>query len=206
MYCEKCGTKLGDGVQFCQSCGTSVASTTSSATAVEYFAITPTRLILFSILTMNLYELYWFYRNWDAVKRAEGSNIQPFWRAWFSIFFAYDLFKRVVRSAKESGYMGSASAGWLAAAYIVLYVVGNAWGSMDAASTGTDPLTYLLWFMVSICIVPLPLLPIQSAINQHNSKVAPAKPLTKTFTGWEVAIILGGIIFMALIIIGSLLE
>lgn len=199
MYCEKCGTKMEKGAKFCNSCGHPTGAEHHASAAVEYFAISPGRLILFSVLTFNLYEVFWFYKNWLAIQKAENTKIAPFWRSVFTVFFCFDFFKRVLESAKNNGYKKVVSAGWIAAAYIILLFIGNAVGRMD------DPDgTYLFWTLVLLVLTPLPLIPIQQAINFNNEKVNPAHPKTNTFTGSEVALIVVGIIIMGLVLFGSL--
>ena len=38
------------------------------------------KIILFSILTLGLYQDFWFYRNWKILKIKFGYKISPFWR------------------------------------------------------------------------------------------------------------------------------
>lgn len=77
-----------------------------------YFPVSTRKFIVMSVATGGLYELYWSYRNWDYIKRRDGLKIMPFWRAWFTLFFHYDLLKRM------KGDLGSLalvdySPGWL---------------------------------------------------------------------------------------------
>lgn len=202
MYCENCGEKLAEGTKFCAKCGHPVDAVEPVVATgqIEYYSIYPGRLFLFSILTFNLYEIYWFYRNWLAVKKAEGTNIQPFWRAIFTVFFCYEFFTKVLRTAKSNGYTDSYSAGWMATAYIVLLLAGNALGRAN----GIDPGSYLLGLIILLILTPLPLLPIQRAINFNNAKIVPHHSVTKTFTAWEVTLIIVGILLTALVVLGTI--
>ncbi len=76
----------------------------------KFFIVAPSKLAVMSIATFGLYEIYWAYKNWQAIKEADDSNIMPFWRAVFAIFFAYRLFQR----------MGAKSPMFLFVAYILL--------------------------------------------------------------------------------------
>jgi len=137
MFCANCGSKNENTSKFCQKCGTKLGEHEVKVqeqkphTGIEYFAIPPKRFALFSILTFGIYEIYWFYKNWQAVKKAEGQNISPFWRAIFAVFFCHGLFKKLLESAKAHGYKESYSPGWLATAYIVLLLVGNGLSRAD---------------------------------------------------------------------------
>ena len=65
--------------------------------------VSPLKLGVLSILTLGLYELYWFYKNWKLARDEGGAKVRPFWRAIFAIFFAPSLFVRIHNSAKAIG-------------------------------------------------------------------------------------------------------
>ncbi len=60
-----------------------------------FFVVKTSKLIIMSVMTLGLYEIYWFYRNWRAVQLAEGSKIWPFARSLFGVLTSYFLFSRV---------------------------------------------------------------------------------------------------------------
>lgn len=202
MYCPNCGSKNESDSKFCQKCGTKLSNAQQEkkdekpTVDVEYFAISPKRLALFSILTFGIYEIYWFYKNWEAVKKAEGQNISPFWRAIFAVFFCHGLFKKVLESSKSHGYKESYSPGWLATAYIALLVIGN--GLSRAESSDTS----IIWLIVAL-ITFIPLLSVQKAINFNNEKLKGDNGLKQGFSGGEVALIVVGVIWFLLVLIGT---
>ena len=78
---------------------------------VVYFSVPLTRLFFASLISFGLYDVYWAYKNWQAVRRCGREyNIIPFCRSWlFGIFFIFPLFLRIkkvlnkpYRSAKVS--------------------------------------------------------------------------------------------------------
>ena len=55
------------------------------ATASDaYVTVGATKLSLMVVATFGIYALYWFYRNWKVIRDREHSDIQPFWRAFFT--------------------------------------------------------------------------------------------------------------------------
>ena len=84
----------------------------------QYFTVPNRKLILLCVLTLGIYEVYWFYKNWKAVQLQEQKRILPFWRAVFSLLFCYSLFKRIVLAAKQKGYQPKMQHGALAVLYI----------------------------------------------------------------------------------------
>lgn len=199
MNCKNCNNLLPENVKFCNKCGKPVETQGGSTT--EYFAISPKRLALFSILTLGIYEIYWFYKNWEAVKKFEGQKIYPFWRAIFVVFFCYSLFKKVLESAKSHAYQNSYSPGWLATAYILLLVVGNGLSKVESHDIGFN----LIWLVVAITTF-IPLLSVQKAINFNNEKIKSDFELRKEFSGGEVALIVVGVIWFLLVLVGIFLP
>jgi len=207
MFCIKCGSKIEDESKFCPRCGTKLESNQNDlhkntdlekhSVDIEYFAISPARLALFSILTFGIYEIYWFYKNWQAIKKAENQNISPFWRAIFAIFFCNSLFKKVLESAKSHGYKELYSPGWLATAYIVLLVVGNALSRAESSDAGLN----FIWLIVSVATF-IPLLSVQKAINFNNEKIKGDTVIKQGFSSGEVILIVVGVILFLLVLIG----
>jgi hypothetical protein len=122
----------------------------------QYFSVSKPKLVVLSLVTFGLYEIYWFYKNWKLVKIRTGRNIRPFWRAVFSVFFCHSLFKFIQDSAISHDCQSSISPGLLTCVYIAL----------TASWRLPDPFGFvsLLTF--------LPLLPVQGAINEINEKTA----------------------------------
>ena len=202
IFCSNCGKKIEDGAKFCQKCGAKVIGkqlkkesieSNKSAVDIEYFAISPGRLALFSILTLGIYEFYWFYKNWVAVKKFEGAKVSPFWRAWFAIFFCHNLFKQILKSAQKHGYQNSYSPGWLATAYIGLLLIGNGLLRVGSYDVGLN----LFWLAIASATF-IPLLSVQKAINFNNEKIKGSNALEEGFSGSEVILIVVGIILFIL--------
>ena len=122
-----------------------------------YFPVSKLKLILMSLCTLGLYELYWFYKNWKLIRTRTGQNLSPFWRAFFSFIFGYQLFKDIQVSADSNGCKSSINPGWLFICYLAL----NATWSLP------DP------FSIISLLTFLPLLSAQGVINDLNLKTAP---------------------------------
>ncbi len=67
----------------------------AEAKVPEYFTISPAKFILMSVLSFSLYELYWFYKNWEIHKQATMENTSPFWRAFFAPLYAWSFFNKI---------------------------------------------------------------------------------------------------------------
>lgn len=164
-------------------------------TDIEYFSISLKRLAILSVLTLGIYEIYWFYKNWKAIQKVEKQDISPFWRAWFAIFYCHGLFKKILQSAKRHGYNGSYSSGLIATVYIVLLLVGNSLSRAENFGFGF----YILSFLIGSSTF-IPLLFVQKAINFNNSKVVQNYNVGKKFLKGEIISITLGIIYFGLIL------
>jgi hypothetical protein len=74
--CAECSAAGFDAGTLCVTCASTVAES-------RYHVVPVWRFVLMSLLTNGLYQLYWFWKNWSQVKRADGSNIWPLPRAVF---------------------------------------------------------------------------------------------------------------------------
>src|SRR5258708_1698326 len=45
-----------------------------------FFSVSLLKLLVMSTVTLGLYDLYWFYKNWTFVKERTARDISPFWR------------------------------------------------------------------------------------------------------------------------------
>lgn len=81
----------------------------------QFHHVSPGKFVFMSLVTLGLYELYWFYRGWKFVKRQEDSSIWPFWRAFFSPIWFYPFAQRVFAAQGQShpGWAGLLTAGYI---------------------------------------------------------------------------------------------
>jgi hypothetical protein len=134
-----------------------------------YFPVSIGKFILMSVVTGGLYELYWSYRNWSYIKQQHGLKILPFWRAWFTLFFHYDLLKRMKVDLGQLVPVDY-SAGWLTVAYVLLNL---AWRL-------PDPFFYVAFLAF------LPVLPVVGAVNAANLGAVSPESMNSRLSGWNI--------------------
>ena len=66
--------------------------------------IDPERFILLSILSFNLYTVWWAYKTWRFFKYKDNLDIYPALRAIFGIFYLASLFNKIKTYAGEKGH------------------------------------------------------------------------------------------------------
>jgi uncharacterized membrane protein len=160
----------------------------------EYFVTSLKRLLLLSIFTAGFYQIYWFYKNWSAVKKATGANISPFWRAIFSVFWAHSLFKQITKATAKRGSKRRYPVIILTIIYILATIGSNSIGY------AVDYSTYVIFgvALVLLIVSTLPLLAMQKIINARNGKRSATAHTGYGNTKGEIAmIVIGHILFLA---------
>lgn len=129
-----------------------------------YFPVSLLKLAVMSVCTFGIYNIYWFYKNWEYIKKHEQSKISPFLRAFFQIIFCYSCFKKICETAKDKKIKKSIAAGPLALMYILIAM----------------PLGFL-----SVLL----LLPVQNLVNKINEHIDPTGEKNNSFNKANIAVI-----------------
>jgi hypothetical protein len=160
-----------------------------AAAEPPFFAVSLAKLVVMSVCTLSLYEIYWFYRNWKYIKGRERTNISPVPRAIFAVFYCYQCFARVRRYDAEKNGNSTLLAGPLAIGWIVTTVL---WKLPDP-----------YWWLSLLAFVFL--IPIQAHANRLNAQVSPSHNRNTSLRGWNwLAVVLGGA-FLLLALVGTFL-
>ena len=141
-----------------------------------WFAVPLWKLGLMSVCSVGIYEIYWFYRNWKAVKQRERSFIRPFWRAFFALLFCYSCFD-MIRAEGQKNVARWRPAGLLAIGYIIVSLTWRAPEPYDSIA--------MLSFLF--------LLPVQRWANEVNALKTPHCDLNDrmTWKNWTLVVIGG---------------
>ncbi|MDY4285097.1 MULTISPECIES: MFS transporter permease [Xanthomonas] len=132
------------------------------------FAPSAAKLALLCATSFGWYALYWFYRNWRALRLLSGRRrISPVWRSVFSLLWVFACFRELERII---GAQRGALVGWLgpALAYVCLSLLG-VWPS------ALSLLTLLTWTPVLL-------------VNQRLARFKQARGLPRSaaerFNAW----------------------
>ena len=114
------------------------------------------KMILLFIATLGIYQIYWFYRNWQLYKQATGEKIWPLPRAIFAVFFVHALF-REANHLRDRGpvQLPAWNHGQQATLLVLLLIVSNVIDRLSGKSIGspiTDYLSLLFLFPVIACL------------------------------------------------------
>jgi hypothetical protein len=168
----------------------SLVAVSATESYLAFYPISLRKLVVMSVCTLGLYEVYWFFCHWMYIRDAERSRLSPVVRAIFPLIFVYPLFRKIRSSAKTTGTPTGIAAGPLALGWIVF------------KGMGVLPPPFLLLSLLSV----LYLLPAQRVANSINAVTDPGHDPNDTFSTWnKIAIVIGGIIVL-FAIVGSFVS
>ncbi len=171
---------------------------------IRYFSISPVKLFLLCFLTFGLYDMYWLYRNWKAVRDDGKEMLSPFLRAVFSIFFINGLFRRIKASASAKNYSKSYNPNALAALFILSslaeYVLAKVNDGAVAQGLSVS-LALGLGIIALIISRTYALVAAQKAINYYLSDTKRYALPSQTGPGATLIVLLG-FIYFCLVMIG----
>ena len=85
----------------------------------EFYVVSRGKFLILYAVTLGMYGVYWFYKNWRQYGAAHSMRIWPLARAIFSIFFAHSLFRFIYRRVIEV----DEDRRWQPNLYATIYVV-----------------------------------------------------------------------------------
>jgi hypothetical protein len=144
------------------------------------------KLLVMSVITFGVYTLYWWYRQWEAVRVSENSQLMSAARAIFSAFFVYGFTRRIF--ADKAGL-------WAMGFYLILFF--QLFVNLAAAKLGIA-ITVVGWFLQILWYVL-----VQEKINQHTLKAQPKAAINDRYSPINVFGIVLFVMLMGLLLLGA---
>lgn len=154
------------------------------------FPVAIWKLVLMSLATFGIYEIFWGYKHWKALQPQLNDEIWPFWRGFFGVFFFYPLAKEINREGDARRFADHLPAGALAILFFLLTI------------TWRLPDPYGLIAFLSV----FPLAVAQERANAINAKAAPLADRNDHLRGWNWLAAGVGLPVFVLAVIGTFLE
>jgi serine/threonine protein kinase len=157
---------------------------------ILFFSVPKSRLVLMSIFSLGVYQIYWMYRNWKHIQVREGLDISPFGRALLGVFYICPLLSKIkeepvvgefLKKGSVTGYVAQD----LAVGWIVMSIVG-AFLSFGPVPIAWGFLGIGIWFASVLC-----LLPAQGLINAVNFIRAGGRPVSHPWSLGQFLCLLG---------------
>ena len=157
-----------------------------------YFPVSGLKLLVLSVCTFGIYEVYWAWNCWDYIKFRDGRHFNSFWRSVYvsSLGFNFLLFWDVSRAAGNPKRLALVHSLAFGSGYALFWIVGLLF------------VGGLFWWIVFLGFVVL--LPVQRQINQVNERSAPAHDPNRRFSVWNMLAVGIGGLFLVLSLIGTL--
>jgi hypothetical protein len=172
-------------MQSTQSASSAIAE--QKETQEGYFTVGAIKFSLMSLTTFGMYEVYWFYRNWQVIKGREGPGLSPIGRAIFAPLWAISMGRRFNEQAQAEGISLALPVISLGVAYFILTAL---WRLPDP-----------YWLISALAFVPL--LPFEFAARRLNGRGQLAAPTFGRFSGWNIAWLVIGTLLLALGVWGA---
>jgi|GEM_PF-2617054 len=164
----------------------------------RYFLYIPiSRLVLMSILTFGLYELYWMFMNWDYLRDEKHMKVQPMSRVVFREIFIYSLLRRIHDDPDSNAiHKPTFFAIGLAFLWFVLSTLRGI-----TASDNTVCIKMIAAFIPSfLCLIP-----VQLYVNAVRRKQYPDMQYYSWTTGHIIMLVIGCVLW-SLLILGAVAQ
>ena len=153
---------------------------------VRFFAVSPLKLVVLSVCTLGLYQIYWFYKHWLLIKEHSEPDIIPWGRAFFGVFWCYSCFEFIRNDERHLDVEPTLPAGPLAIGWIAASLAWRLPGR---------------YFLIGF-LAPLLLVPVQRHVNRINALTVPDHDGNTRFSAWNWLAVAAGGIFMGLMLLG----
>ena len=168
--CAICGTEIAPEASFCQACGHALRTREVGWN----YRISPTRIMVMSVLSWSLYLFYWMYLSWKHYRDHTGEQVYPIWHSLTIGVPIYGFFRAHAhaRSYKElmtlANIENTLDPGAVVKALVAFWVLGVIENTLIASETTQLVATgTLLIDILSVVIVAWVLLHLQENINRY---------------------------------------
>ena len=185
-------------------------------TAGSFYADSPLRLFLLSVLTLGLYDLLWTYRHWRHYKklalkskpilqsRKNDQRIIPFWCTLFSGFYIVGASRRIKEKLNGYEIKGKTVRPWRV---FIVYSFSGVFIKNSINFTESTAINVLLFvaYILTDCIRAAQPAILQNRANlilQHEEK----KMNIRSLNTWDWFFISLGFVWFLLIVIGILIP
>ena len=108
----------------------------ASTNAIHFFPVSEGKLITLYIVSLGMYAVYWFYKNWTLQQEVMEEKIRPFWRAIFSVFYTHSLFNRINKQASNLEKKHQFNANVYATLFVAAIVISSVIDRLPILSSG----------------------------------------------------------------------
>jgi len=166
------------------------AASVAATDVATYYSPPTLKIAALSLTTLGIYPVYWFWRNWRAIKRETGGNQWPWARALFSPLWAFLCFSDLRDATSNRRRTLAFAPGLLGVAYFLL----------NLASRLPDP----MWLVALFTFVPL--LPVNSLLRRYHREEGMDMRALDRFGVWHILVVIFGGVFLLLAVAGTFMQ
>jgi len=163
-------------------------ATFAATDVATYYSPPALKIAALSLTTLGIYPVYWFWRNWRAIKQETGGDQWPWARALFSPLWAFLCFANLRDATRHHRRPLAFAPGLLAVAYFLLNF--------------SSRLPNGLWLFALFSFVPL--LPVNSLLRRYHHDEGMDMRVYDRFGVWHILVVIFGGFFLLLALIGTL--
>jgi len=182
-------------------------STVTEEKTIQFFSVSEGKLTTLYILSLGLYGVYWFYKNWKLQQPLMDKKIYPVWRAIFSIFFTHSLFRRINEQATSLEKKHQFNANTLATFFVATILVSHILDRLSTHSTtfeGMISSTVIITSLILLCLSVYPMVKVQATVNRINGDMLGY--LNHKYSLGNYVLIVFGVLLWLMIIMGIFAE
>ena len=155
-----------------------------------YFPVSVPKLVVMSIASFGAYHLLWHYQNWKRYRARSNRRFSVLVRTILGPIFVFRLFERLQHDLRATALPSIAEPGVLALLYLCC----------NALLTLPEP----WWALAALNTVPLAIA--QAGVNRLNREIAPLTPPNDRYSGWNVLLIVIGLLLIGLTLLGLFVQ
>jgi hypothetical protein len=176
-----------------------VAASTEAAPpsrAATFHVVSIGKLVALFIVTLGIYQIYWFYKHWQGYQAITGEKVRPFWRAVFSVFFVHKLFAAISAHASSHSSVEPWKHNTVANVFVVLTIVAAVMSRISNAATDMSVFDWL-----AIVVGLFAVLPLRTAQKMANIAAGDPEGASNSRYGMAaiVALFFGGLCWLMLV-------
>ncbi len=134
----------------------------ADADDVPYYPVSSFKFLVLSLISLGLYFVFWFYKNWEYVKYRERSTILPWGRAVFCTFWYYSLYKSIEKDPRFSETSLKVANGSVILILAIMFFIGNLISSIESI--------YSYIGLLASIIIALPLVERINTFTRHDNE------------------------------------
>lgn len=134
----------------------------------KFYPISPLKFGVLALVTLGMYQVYWFYRNWSYLKRIESPSIFPFWRSCFTYIWFYPFYSRLVNGEESKDITALPKSKWFAIGLTAVCLLLTGLSLFDNFKIISIILTTIIGLALVVHIAKIP--QVNYAGFTHNSR------------------------------------